>query len=140
MRAGSAEPPWQLEDVQIRQGRRLWPAEPLTLDIPAGRVAVLGLSGAGKTSLLNALAGFTQPERGSIRGPSVIAWVPQDHGLWLAHSAIEHLVLAGATSAVARQLLAGFDLAHRESARADALSIGEGARLAVARPPQPIHS
>ena len=129
----SAEPLWQIDGVQLRHGRRAWPAEALTVAIPSGRVAVLGFSGAGKTTLLNLLAGFQSPERGTIRRPTKIAWVPQDHGLWLKHSVLEHLTLVGATSEEAARLLAELDLQDRASARAEILSIGEGARLAVAR-------
>jgi ABC-type multidrug transport system ATPase subunit len=129
----SAEPLWQIEGVQLRHGRRAWPAEPLRLAVPSGRVAVLGLSGAGKSTLLNLLAGFQLPERGTIRGPAKPAWVPQDHGLWLKHSVLDHLRLAGATADEARQLLTDFDLQDRAPFRAEVLSIGEGARLAVAR-------
>ncbi len=131
--AVSAEPLWQIEGVQLWHGRRAWPDEPLSVAVPSGRVAVLGFSGAGKTTLLNLLAGFQSPERGTIRRPAKVAWVPQDHGLWLKHSVLDHLILAGATAEEARQLLADFDLLARASARAEILSIGEGARLAVAR-------
>ena len=95
---------------------------------------MLGFSGAGKSTLLNLLAGFQSPEPGTIRRrPATIAWVPQDHGLWLKHTVSEHLTMAGASGEEARQLLADFDLEDRASFRADILSIGEGARLAVAR-------
>jgi ABC-type sulfate/molybdate transport systems ATPase subunit len=105
----------------------------LTLEIPAGRVAVLGFSGAGKTSLLDLLVGFAEPERGTIRRPEKMAWVPQDHGLWVAHTVAEHLTMAGASTADAHRLLDEFDLADRATVAAGVLSIGEGARLAVAR-------
>jgi iron(III) transport system ATP-binding protein len=131
--AVSTEPLWQISGAQIRQGRRLWPPQPLTLTIPAGRVAVLGFSGAGKTSLLNLLVDFVAPERGTIRAPEKIAWVPQNHGLWMAHTVLEHLTVAGTPARDAQTLMEEFDLAERATSRADTLSIGEGARLAVAR-------
>lgn len=129
----SAKPLWQIDGVQTRMGRRAWPAEPLNLSIPNGRVAVLGFSGAGKTTLLNLLTGFSSPERGKIHGPEKIAWVPQDHGLWLAHTVAEHLTLVGMSDGEMRAFLEAFDLAHLASFKAEVLSIGEGARLAVAR-------
>ena len=129
----STEPLWRIRAAQVRHGRQLWPSTPLTLDIAAGRTAVLGFSGAGKTSLLNLLAGFVRAAQGSIRGPAKIAWVPQNHGLWMAHTAREHLTLARASAIAADDLLERFDLTKRAAFRADCLSIGEGARLAVAR-------
>src|SRR4051812_4475542 len=106
----SAEPLWQLSRVQVRHGRGTWPAQPIDLAIPAGRVAVLGLSGAGKTRLLNLLAGFAPAASGTIRGPRQVGWVPQNHGLWLGHTVREHLTLAGANADAADTLLSHFDL------------------------------
>ena len=103
------------------------------MEIPAEPTAVLGLSGAGKTSLLNVLVGFTRPASGKIAGPAQVAWVPQDHGLWYGHTAVEQLTLAGASSAEAMRLLADLDLDKCARAKPDRLSLGEAARLAVAR-------
>ena len=62
-----------------------------------------------------------------------MAWVPQNHGLWTGHSVIDHLTLAGASAMDAAQVLERFDLSEKALIRADALSLGESARLAVAR-------
>jgi ABC-type multidrug transport system ATPase subunit len=138
MSAGvSAEPLWQLSGVQIRRGSHAWPETPLTLSIRHGTTAVLGLSGAVKTSLLDLLVGFVQPDTGSIHGPgsrrNSIAWVPQNHGLWIGHAVLDHLTLAGASANDAARLLECFDLAEKAHVQAEALSLGESARLSVAR-------
>ncbi len=106
---------------------------PVELAIPSGRTAILGQSGAGKTSLIEVLVGFKRPMTGEANGPSSLAWVPQDHGLWPAHTAREHLTLVGASTEKTEQLLAAFDLTDVGTFRAGDLSLGEGARLSVAR-------
>ena len=74
---------WKLEAVGLSQRLR-----EVTLSIEAGVTAVLGHSGAGKTSLLNLLVAFEQPDagkltadfnRGTHRMP--LFWVPSDGGL-----------------------------------------------------------
>ena len=127
------EPLWKLSNVRYFSGVVDWPVAPVTLDIPRGRTAILGPSGAGKTSLIVVLVGFKRPLTGEANGPSSPAWVPQDHGLWPAHTAREHLTLAGASTTKAEQLLAAFDLTEVGTSRAGDLSLGEGARLSVAR-------
>ncbi len=126
----SAEVLWQLAGVHLHGSpTQRFPREPLTLTIPAGITAVLGWSGAGKTSLLDVLTRFREPIIGSVDGPRRIAWVPQDHGLWPGHTARQHLTLVGGKA----ELLAAFDLSDIADRDIAALSQGEAARLAVAR-------
>ena len=103
------------------------------LEIGGGVTAVIGWSGAGKTSLLNLLAGFEQPASGKVTRPPRIAWAPQSHGLWPQSSVREHLTLVGASTARADTLLAAFDLTSSAAQRPDSLSEGEAARLSIAR-------
>jgi iron(III) transport system ATP-binding protein len=117
----------------VLHGRTPWPNPPLNLEIPAGTTAVLGESGAGKTTLLDLLVAFAEPTRGHIEAPEKIAWVPQSHGLWLGHTVLEHVTLPGLEASHGRDLLARFHLADQSQLKADALSLGEGSRLAVAR-------
>jgi iron(III) transport system ATP-binding protein len=131
--AVSAESLWQLSGVRFFGPPTLWPREPLDLAIPPACTALLGPSGAGKTSLIEVLVGLNKPHGGTVRGPSRLAWVPQDHGLWHAHTVGEHLTLVGASTVECDALLATFDLAGVSDARADSLSLGEAARLSVAR-------
>ena len=131
--AVSAEPLWQLSGVRFFGPPCIWPSEPFDLAIPPGRTALLGLSGAGKTSLIKVLTGFAKPSDGSVRGPARIAWAPQDHGLWNKHTVRENLTLTGASTAECDALLEEFDLAKVGKYSASVLSLGEAARLCVAR-------
>ncbi len=127
--AMSAETLWQLEAVSLAPAR----LRGVTLGIPRGITAVLGWSGAGKTSLLNLLVGFEKPDAGKISGAPRVAWVPQNGGLWPHCTAREHLEIARCFSEKTDELLAAFDLAEKAKSRPDELSEGEQSRLAVAR-------
>lgn len=124
---------WKLEGVNL--GKRL---SGVSLTIEAGVTAVLGHSGAGKTSLLNLLIGFEKPNAGKLatgfdRGEHRIPlfWVPSDGGLWPHLTVAEHI--AAVASAETELWLAKFDLMDRRDSRPDTLSAGEQSRLAVAR-------
>jgi ABC-type Fe3+/spermidine/putrescine transport system ATPase subunit len=132
-RAVSADSIWQLSGVRFFGPPTVWPREPLELAILPGRTALLGPSGAGKTSLIEVLVGLNKPHGGTVRGPACLAWAPQDHGLWHAHTVREHLTLVGASAAECAALLAAFDLTGLGDARGESLSLGEAARLGVAR-------
>ena len=130
---------WQWEDVGL--GQRL---RDLTLRIMPGVTAVLGQSGAGKTSLLNLLVGFETPDRGRIltefqRGSQRIPffWAPADGGLWPHLTVKEHIAAVTETgagqAAKVDQSLDQFDLTHRRDSRPATLSAGEQARLSIAR-------
>lgn len=140
---------WDLRDVTL-QGRSRPRLNAVSLELPAGATAVLGYSGAGKTSLLNVLTEFERPDSGSCRflidstsDPQSRAprrlplfWVPQDHGLWPHLNVTEHLKLVAPTTEAARgaeALLQAFDLDEVAAAHPDQLSLGERARVSVAR-------
>lgn len=130
---------WQLENLGLE--RRLLD---VTLNVEPGVTAVLGHSGAGKTSLLNLLVGFEKHDAGKIttgfdHGPHRIPlfWVPADGGLWPHLTVSEHIAAAiksgAGRGAEVVQWLESFDLTDRQASRPDTLSAGEQARLSVAR-------
>src|SRR6266853_4970 len=120
---------WQLDAVSLGPAR----LREISLTIERGVTAIVGWSGAGKTSLLNVLARFEKPDRGEIRGAPRVAWVPQNGGLWAHCTAREHLEIARHSANGSGELLAAFDLADKAGARPHELSEGEQSRLAVAR-------
>jgi branched-chain amino acid transport system ATP-binding protein len=83
----------------------------ITFGLQVGEaIAILGANGAGKTSLLNAIAGLVRPSAGSIRFQGTelvglasnrivelgIATVPENRHLFGPLSVIENLTLGGA--------------------------------------------
>ncbi|MGB6500649.1 MAG: ATP-binding cassette domain-containing protein, partial [Thermoplasmata archaeon] len=73
---------WVVESLESDLGE--FHLGPIDLDLPAGRaVAVLGRSGAGKTTFLRTLAGFLSCDRGRILrdGADVTDWLPERRGL-----------------------------------------------------------
>jgi thiamine transport system ATP-binding protein len=123
------------------------------LTVPAGALcAVIGPSGGGKTTLLHAIAGFEQPEAGSLRfaGQDLLPLAPaqrpvsilfQDHNLFPHLTAAENVALglkpslrldAGERERVAATL-AEVNLAELASRRPAELSGGQRQRVALAR-------
>jgi ABC-type Fe3+/spermidine/putrescine transport system ATPase subunit len=130
MHAGmAADPLWQLDAVSLGPGR----LREVSTTIPQGVTAIIGWSGAGKTSLLNLLVGFERADHGTVEGAPRVAWVPQNGGLWPHCTVREHLEIARGSSDGIDALLASFDLAEKRDARPPKLSQGEQSRLAVAR-------
>ncbi len=140
------DPLWQLEQVELPGAAGRPRLANLSLTIERGVTAILGPSGAGKTSILNLLVGFESAQRGEVRcsfarssarAPSLF-WSPADFGLWPHLSVRDHLRAVspsrnGQAGRAAEELLAAFDLSDRADARPATLSLGERSRLAVAR-------
>ncbi len=130
--AVTPDPVWKLENISLGLGTRIR-LRVAKLELATGTTAVIGWSGAGKTSLLNILAGYEKPAQGKATLPPRIAWAPQSHGLWPQSSVREHLTLCAASPTRADAILGAFDLAPLAHHRTGTLSEGEAARLAVAR-------
>lgn len=114
----------------------------VNLDAGAGEiVALMGLSGSGKTTILRVIAGLETPDAGEIAAGKA-GMVFQFHYLFEHLSAIDNVTLApihvqgsGATAARARaqQLLDQLGVGHRAGALPRELSGGEAQRVAIAR-------
>ncbi|MDG1896658.1 MAG: ABC transporter ATP-binding protein [Fuerstiella sp.] len=148
---------WELNQV-VLAGDSCNRIDAVSLTIDAGVTAVIGYSGAGKSSLLNLLAGMESPSSGVISNaaegahagpekgfPLPLYWVPQDGGLWPQLTVRRHLEVVFAMNLrdsigsddecqeITDKLLGQFDLSHRQQAVPAALSKGEQSRLSVAR-------
>jgi ABC-type multidrug transport system ATPase subunit/sugar lactone lactonase YvrE len=135
-------PLWKLEQVTLDGPARPRLAD-VSLEIGPGITAILGHSGAGKTSLLNLLVGFETPDRGTIAalyeraGDKLpLFWVPPDDGLWPHLTAAQHVravIPASRSGARAVDLLKAFGLEDKSETFPDQLSQGERGRLALVR-------
>jgi len=135
---------WTLQQVGLGTGNGM-PSRlhDVSLDLVAGTTAVLGPSGAGKTSLLNLLVEFERPHTGTatrclqtVDDRIAVYWVPQTYGLWPHLTVGEHLQLAAATGVSVqwcRDLAAQLHIADKWSSTPTELSQGARARLSVAR-------
>ena len=122
----------------------------LELDLAVGRetLALVGSSGAGKTTVLRAVAGLLRPADGRItcadevwfdarRRISLapeersVGYVFQDYALF-PHLTVEQNVAFGGTARVG-ELLERFQIAHLARARPGGISGGERQRVALAR-------
>lgn len=142
--------------VRSPQGKTL--AGPLTFTVPAGqRIAIVGLSGAGKSSLLNALLGFL-PYQGSLSASGIelkslrndewrkqLSWVGQNPHL--PEQTLRSNILLNQPDISEAQLQSAIDRAYvneflpllpegLETELGDSaarLSVGQAQRVAVAR-------
>lgn len=132
---------WRLSNVSLgRPQRRL---VDVSLTIPTGTTAVIGPSGAGKTSLLNLLVGFEHPDGGRVENCFAahatgmpIGWSPPDFGLWPHLTVREHIAVVAAADSkdpYPAEILREFQLQDRADADVAELSQGERSRLALAR-------
>jgi len=146
-----------LEEITVRFGRRSV-LDGLSLVVDTGQVlAVVGPSGAGKTSIVRSLLGFEIPERGVVRIGGEVATadgrlrvLPEDRGLavvfqdlalWPHLTVAAHLAFGLESQRVPRgdretrvaTMLQHVGLADRAGSYPSQLSGGERRRVAVAR-------
>ena len=122
----------------------------VSLSIAAETVALVGPSGAGKTTVLRAIAGLRRPDRGRIAlGGRVwfdaaakvdlpperrsVGLVFQEYALFPHMTVQANVAFGGASDARVRELLDRVQMAHLAGERPGGLSGGERQRVAVAR-------
>ena len=112
------------------------------LEVETGEVvALMGLSGSGKTTILRVLAGLERPDAGAITVPKA-GMVFQFHFLFEHLTAMENVCLApihaqkasrAQAATRAQRLLDDLGVGHRAGALPRELSGGEAQRVAIAR-------
>ena len=139
----------ELQDVTVQYGG-FTAVEDITFEVPDGQfVAVVGLTGCGKSSLLNLVAGLLAPAQGSVRtGGRPVTSVNRDCGYMFQvdallpwRTALDNVllgpVLRGAPKTEARKLasqwLARVGLAGFENRYPHQLSGGQRKRVAMAQ-------
>ncbi len=107
----------------------------LNLAVERGqRVAILGPSGIGKSTLLRILAGLDRDFYGQLQGGEKLALVFQEPVLLPWRQAVANITLpTGCDQAQARALLADVGLAGHEDKFPRQLSLGQQRRLSLAR-------
>jgi molybdate transport system ATP-binding protein len=120
----------------------------LALEVDDGAVALAGPSGAGKTTVLRAVAGLLRPERGRVTLDGNV-WLDTERGVCLPpeeravglvfqdFALFPHLTVAQNVGFAGRsrtdELLERFGIGHLAGARPRELSGGERQRVALAR-------
>lgn len=101
---------------------------------PGERLAVLGPSGIGKSTLLNIVAGLDDAYEGSVSGAGRIGMAFQEPTLLPWRSVLDNLMIAtGCTPAAARDVLATVRLEGMAARYPGTLSFGQARRVSVAR-------
>ncbi len=111
----------------------------LSFTIPAGRAALVGANGAGKSTMLRILAGRIAPTAGSVSGTGVVGYVPQ-HPQARPGDTLADALGIGATVAALRRIEGGsaepedfeavgddWDVEERATAVLDGLGLRLGA-------------
>lgn len=131
-----------VQGVEVRRGDRTIVAD-VSFAASRGEIVVLmGASGAGKSTILRALAGLDAIAAGTVSIPRPVGMVFQFHHLFANMSALKNVWLAPVhvckrphveAEQRARELLVSLGVGHRASAMPHELSGGEAQRVAIAR-------
>ena len=128
--------------MEVRRGGRLIVADATFAAASGEVVALMGASGAGKTTILRAIAGLDSIEAGTVTIPRPVGMVFQFHHLFANMSAHRNVWLApvhvlkqprAEAERRSLELLASLGVGDRASARPHELSGGEAQRVAIAR-------
>lgn len=104
------------------------------IELEAGKIyAVIGANGSGKSTFARILSGVLQADR---RGPYIqggtVGYMPQKNYAFRM-TTMANILLGGNDRMKAERLMDAFQIRHLERKRADRLSGGETARMAMAR-------
>ena len=100
---------------------------------PGTICAVIGANGSGKSTFAKTLAGIIKADlRGSLCDAASVGYMPQKNYAFRM-SVRANLMLNGDDEARAEKLMEALQLGHLAQKRADRLSGGESARMALAR-------
>ena len=131
-----------VEDLRLRRGaREILRGISMTAD-RGEIVALMSLSGGGKTTTLRVIAGLERYESGTVTVAGTVGMVFQHHSLFEHLTTIENVTLAPIHVARtprheaeqgAVELLERLGVAHRRNAYPRELSGGEAQRVAIAR-------
>lgn len=104
------------------------------MELKPGTVyAIIGANGSGKSTFAKILAGILPADRkGKLMDAAAVGYMPQKNYAFRM-SAKSNILLNGKEEARAERLMDALQIRHLENKRADKLSGGETARMALAR-------
>ena len=104
------------------------------MELQPGKIyAVIGANGSGKSTFAKILAGVLPADRkGKYRGDASVGYLPQKPYAFRM-STRKNILLNGRDGAKANELMETLQIRYLENKRADRLSGGETARMALAR-------
>ena len=102
------------------------------MEIEPGKIyAVIGANGSGKSTFAKILSGVLPADQ-KVQLPQSVGYLPQKPYAFRM-STKKNILLGGSEEAKANELMWALQISHLEKKRADRLSGGETARMAIAR-------